>query len=123
MLPDRLSEFERRLAAFVRAMLAEPEIMVYDGLFDGLTRVEIEKAMGFDRLFRLRPTTHRDLRQNAIAKLVARIVSVMGVLPTPKQTEFVRTPNFDHSLRRIGPETARRNTGEAKTMIVTRVSP
>jgi predicted ABC-type transport system involved in lysophospholipase L1 biosynthesis ATPase subunit len=53
LLPDRLSEFERRLAAFVRAMLAEPEIMVYDGLFDGLTRAETEKAAGFDRLFRL----------------------------------------------------------------------
>lgn len=53
LLPDRLSEFERRLAAFVRSMLAEPQIMVYDGLFDGLTRAEIEKAAGFDRLFRL----------------------------------------------------------------------
>ena len=53
LLPDRLSEFERRLAAFVRAMLAEPEIIVYDGLFDGLTRPEIEKAARFDRLFRL----------------------------------------------------------------------
>ena len=53
LLPDRLSEFERRLAAFVRAMLAEPEITVYDGLFDGLTRAEIDKATRFDRLFRL----------------------------------------------------------------------
>jgi predicted ABC-type transport system involved in lysophospholipase L1 biosynthesis ATPase subunit len=53
LLPDRLSEFERRLAAFVRAMLAEPEIMVYEGLFDGLTRAEIEKAARFDQLFRL----------------------------------------------------------------------
>ena len=53
LLPDRLSEFERRLAAFVRAMLAEPEIMVYDGLFDGLTRAEIESATRFDQLFRL----------------------------------------------------------------------
>jgi predicted ABC-type transport system involved in lysophospholipase L1 biosynthesis ATPase subunit len=52
LLPERLSEFERRLAAFVRAMLAEPQIMVYDGLFDGLTRAEIEKATDFDRLFR-----------------------------------------------------------------------
>jgi predicted ABC-type transport system involved in lysophospholipase L1 biosynthesis ATPase subunit len=52
LLPERLTEFERRLAAFVRAMLAEPEIMVYDGLFEGLTRAEIDKATGFDRLFR-----------------------------------------------------------------------
>ncbi len=53
LLPDRLTEFERRLTAFVRAMLAEPEIMLYDGLFDGLTRAEIETATRFDRLFRL----------------------------------------------------------------------
>jgi predicted ABC-type transport system involved in lysophospholipase L1 biosynthesis ATPase subunit len=53
LLPERLSEFERRLAAFVRAMLAEPQIMVYDGLFEGLTRAEIDKAASFDRLFRL----------------------------------------------------------------------
>ena len=53
LLPDRLSEFERRLAAFVRAMLAEPEIIVYDGLFDGLSRAEIDRAARFDRLFRL----------------------------------------------------------------------
>jgi predicted ABC-type transport system involved in lysophospholipase L1 biosynthesis ATPase subunit len=53
LLPDRLSEFERRLTAFVRAMLAEPEIIVYDGLFDGLSRAEIDKAARFDRLFRL----------------------------------------------------------------------
>jgi predicted ABC-type transport system involved in lysophospholipase L1 biosynthesis ATPase subunit len=53
MLPERLSEFERRLAAFVRGMLAEPEIMVYDGLFDGLTRPEAGRAARFDRLFQL----------------------------------------------------------------------
>ncbi len=53
LLPDRLTEFERRLTAFVRAMLAEPEIMIYDGLFDGLARAEIEKATRFDHLFRL----------------------------------------------------------------------
>jgi predicted ABC-type transport system involved in lysophospholipase L1 biosynthesis ATPase subunit len=53
MLPERLSEFERRLAAFVRGMLAEPQIMVYDGLFDGLTRPEAGRAVRFDRLFLL----------------------------------------------------------------------
>ena len=52
-LPDRLSAFERRLAVFVRAMLAEPEIMVYDALFDGLARADAERAAGFDRVFQL----------------------------------------------------------------------
>jgi predicted ABC-type transport system involved in lysophospholipase L1 biosynthesis ATPase subunit len=52
LLPERLTEFERRLAAFVRGMLAEPEIMIYDGLFDGLARPEAQQAAGFDALFR-----------------------------------------------------------------------
>jgi len=51
LLPDRLSLFERRLVAFVRAMLAEPEIMVYDELFEGLARPEAKQAARFDRVF------------------------------------------------------------------------
>ena len=54
LLPDRLSTFERRLAAFVRAMLVEPEIMIYDGLFEGLARAEADTAARFDLAFRLR---------------------------------------------------------------------
>lgn len=50
-LPDRLNRFERRLCAFVRAMLTEPLIMVYDSLFDGLTREETGKVLTFDRSF------------------------------------------------------------------------
>ena len=51
LLPERLTEYERRLAAFVRGVLAEPEIMVYDGLFDGIARNEAHKAARFDPLF------------------------------------------------------------------------
>jgi predicted ABC-type transport system involved in lysophospholipase L1 biosynthesis ATPase subunit len=51
MLPDRLSRFEQRLSAFVRAMLSEPRIMVYDSLFDGLSREETGKVLAFDRTF------------------------------------------------------------------------
>ena len=51
LLPERLTEFERRLAAFVRGVLAEPEIMVYDGLFDGIARNEAHRAARFDPLF------------------------------------------------------------------------
>lgn len=51
ILPDHLNRFERRLCAFVRAMLTEPQIMVYDSLFDGLTREETGKVLAFDRSF------------------------------------------------------------------------
>lgn len=50
-LPDHLGRFERRLSAFVRAMLTEPRIMVYDSLFDGLSREETGKVLAFDRIF------------------------------------------------------------------------
>ena len=50
-LPDHLNRFERRLCAFVRAMLTEPQITVYDSLFDGLTREETGKVLAFDRSF------------------------------------------------------------------------
>lgn len=51
--PERLTRFELRLVAFVRAMLAEPEVIAYDCLFDGLTRAQIEQALAFDRVFHL----------------------------------------------------------------------
>ena len=51
--PGRLSNLELRCAAFVRAMLVEPEIMVYDSLFEGLTRAEVEQVLAFDRVFHL----------------------------------------------------------------------
>lgn len=51
--PGRLSHLELRRAAFVRAMLVEPEIMVYDSLFEGLTRAEVEQVLAFDRVFHL----------------------------------------------------------------------
>jgi hypothetical protein len=34
-------------------MLVEPEIMVYDSLFEGLTRAEVEQVLAFDRVFHL----------------------------------------------------------------------
>jgi ABC-type transporter Mla maintaining outer membrane lipid asymmetry ATPase subunit MlaF len=51
--PVGLSHLELRCAAFVRAMLVEPEIMVYDSLFEGLTRPEVEQVLAFDRVFHL----------------------------------------------------------------------
>jgi len=50
-LPDHLGRFEQRLCAFVRAMLDGPRIMVYDSLFDGLSREETGKVLAFDRSY------------------------------------------------------------------------
>ena len=48
-----LSHIELRCAAFVRAMLVEPEIMVYDSLFEGMRSLEVEQVVEFDRVFHL----------------------------------------------------------------------
>lgn len=52
-LPDELSLFEKRLSGFVRAMLMEPELMIYDTIFEGLTREDARNAAEFNRLFHL----------------------------------------------------------------------
>ena len=51
LLPDHLDRFERRLAAFVRAMLSEPEIIVYDSPFEGLSRAQIGEVLRFDGVY------------------------------------------------------------------------
>lgn len=52
-LPDQLSLYEKRLAAFVRAMLMAPEFMVYDAIHEGLSPREAQKTARFNRVFRL----------------------------------------------------------------------
>jgi len=52
--PDALSNYERRLAGFVRALLLEPEVLVLDDVFDGLSTAEKAKAMQWEKVFRLR---------------------------------------------------------------------
>ncbi len=42
--PEQLSRLECRMVAFVRAVLLEPEILVYDRLFEGLTRSQRAQA-------------------------------------------------------------------------------
>jgi len=51
-LPERLSRLELRLVAFARAMLVEPQIMVYDRLFEGLSQIQMEQARTLDIVFR-----------------------------------------------------------------------
>jgi ABC-type uncharacterized transport system YnjBCD ATPase subunit len=52
--PDELSPYEKRLVGFVRALLLEPEVLVLDGIYDGLTTAEKEKALRWVQVFRLR---------------------------------------------------------------------
>jgi ABC-type transporter Mla maintaining outer membrane lipid asymmetry ATPase subunit MlaF len=52
-LPDQLSLYEKRLVGFVRAMLMGPELIIYDGLNEGLSRKELLMASKFDAVFRL----------------------------------------------------------------------
>lgn len=51
--PSALSMFERRLVGFVRAMLEEPELIVYDRIYDGFTPEEAERMARMETLFYL----------------------------------------------------------------------
>ena len=44
-LPDRLSLYERRVVALARAMLMEPDILIYDFTFAGLDRDAAQQLM------------------------------------------------------------------------------
>ena len=44
-LPDRLSLYERRVVALARAMLMEPDILIYDFTFAGLERETAQRLM------------------------------------------------------------------------------
>ncbi|MCR4332983.1 MAG: ATP-binding cassette domain-containing protein [Sulfuricaulis sp.] len=44
-LPDRLSLYERRVVALARAMLMEPDILIYDFTFTGLERDAAQQLM------------------------------------------------------------------------------
>ena len=51
--PVRLSLLQKRLAAFLRAMLMEPELMVFDSLLEGISRANAAKLREFKRIFHL----------------------------------------------------------------------
>lgn len=50
-LPDQIGTMERRLVAFVRAMLAEPEVLVLDSVADGLARSESARALALGSVY------------------------------------------------------------------------
>jgi phospholipid/cholesterol/gamma-HCH transport system ATP-binding protein len=52
-LPDQLSLYEKRLVGFVRAMLMGPELIIYDGLNEGLSRKELLMVNRFETVFRM----------------------------------------------------------------------
>jgi ABC-type lipoprotein export system ATPase subunit len=51
--PARLSSFQKRLAGFLRAMLMEPEALVFDTLLDGISRADATKALRLQHIFHL----------------------------------------------------------------------
>lgn len=51
--PANLSLFERRLVSFARAMVVEPEILVCDTIFEGLTDDEVAIVSRFNVFFHL----------------------------------------------------------------------
>ena len=53
-LPDELGVLERKIAAFVRLLVAAPELVVFDALDDGLSRQEAASVNRFEAEYRSR---------------------------------------------------------------------
>ena len=53
-IPDELGMLERKIAAFVRSLVAAPELMVFDALEDGLSYAECRHAARFEAEYRAR---------------------------------------------------------------------
>ncbi len=51
--PARLTPLQKRLAGFLRAMLMEPELMVFDSLLEGISRAHAARLREFKRIFHL----------------------------------------------------------------------
>jgi ABC-type transporter Mla maintaining outer membrane lipid asymmetry ATPase subunit MlaF len=51
-LPEQLSMLERKVAAFVRQLVAAPELMIFDGLEEGLSHSECKRAALFETVYR-----------------------------------------------------------------------
>lgn len=53
-IPDELGMLERKMATFVRSLVAAPELMVFDALEDGLSYAECRHAARFESEYRAR---------------------------------------------------------------------
>lgn len=51
-LPSQLSSYQKRLIGFVRSVLMSPRAMVYDSIWSGVTKAEIEQIRQFDSIYR-----------------------------------------------------------------------
>ena len=56
-LPDELGMLERKVAAFIRALVAAPELMLFDALEDGLSPQECRRVTQFESVYRARQPT------------------------------------------------------------------
>jgi ABC-type molybdenum transport system ATPase subunit/photorepair protein PhrA len=53
-LPDELGLLDRKIAAFVRLLVAAPELLVFDALEDGLSYGECRQVARFEAEYRAR---------------------------------------------------------------------
>jgi len=53
-VPDELGTLERKIASFIRLLVAAPELMVFDALEDGLSHAECRYAARFEAEYRAR---------------------------------------------------------------------
>ena len=53
-LPEELGVLERKVASFVRGLVAAPQLMVFDALEDGLSYAECRHAARFESEYRVR---------------------------------------------------------------------
>ena len=56
-LPDELGMLERKVAAFIRALVTAPELMLFDALEDGLSPQECRRVTQFESVYRARQPT------------------------------------------------------------------
>jgi ABC-type proline/glycine betaine transport system ATPase subunit len=57
-LPSQLSSYQKRLVGFVRSVLMNPRVMVYDSIWGGVSKAEIEQLQRFDDVFRRYSPAH-----------------------------------------------------------------
>lgn len=51
-LPSQLSSYQKRLAGFVRSVLVNPRVMVYDSVWVGVSKAEVEQIQRFEGFYR-----------------------------------------------------------------------
>lgn len=51
-LPSQLSTYQKRLVGFVRSVLVNPRVMVYDSIWGGMPKAETDQILRFDDFFR-----------------------------------------------------------------------